>query len=535
MYCHHFNLDHNPFAITPDPRYLFLGKQHREALAHLLYGIEVGGGFILLTGEVGTGKTTLCRTLIEQLPSAVDLALIINPRLDSLELLAAIADELQLPLPPLAERTIGELIRQLHHHLLATHAAGRRTVVMIDEAQNLTPEVLEQVRLLSNLETSQDKLLQLFLVGQPELRQLLQRDDLRQVAQRITARYHIEPLTRSESSAYIDHRCAVAGARRPLLSRSAKWLVFRLTAGTPRLINLLCDRALLGAYAAGRSRAGWREVARAGSELAYPLPTPYRRRWRERLAIVATAIGLIIAVSHVDQWRRAPPPTAASPIALERPTLAAPAAASIDSAAIAPMQPPRSANTAAPPLTSYRQASAQLLAQWQLPDEGRSLCLQAVQRKLRCYNGSGGWRSLRQLDRPALIRRITATGDIDFLTVVALDAAQVTLLNGAGEAEILPLQALEREWQGDFTLLWRPPVTATLLRRGDRGEAVRQLRQYLGLTESDRYDAVTEQAVRQFQRQLQLQVDGISGAETLRYLQARDPRGPHLQPQSSAE
>ncbi len=267
MYLKYFGLTESGFSITPDPQYLFLSDQHREALFHLQFGAGEGGGFVLLTGEVGTGKTTVCRAFLEQRPEQVDLALIFNPALDSRELLQAVCSEFRIPVALEASST-RQLVGALNEYLLRAHAAGRRPLLMIDEAQNLSPEVLEQVRLLTNLETEKHKLLQIFLVGQPELRELLRQRGLRQLAQRITARYHLGPLKRRETRAYVRHRMRVAGAQRELFTGPALGLVHRKTGGVPRLINILCERALLGAYATGRHQVTWAVVARAARELA---------------------------------------------------------------------------------------------------------------------------------------------------------------------------------------------------------------------------------------------------------------------------
>jgi general secretion pathway protein A len=267
MYPKYFGLTESGFSITPDPQYLFLSDQHREALVHLQFGAGEDGGFVLLTGEVGTGKTTVCRAFLEQIPERVDLALIFNPALSSRELLQAVCSEFRIPVA-LESSSSRQLVSALNEYLLRAHAAGRRPLLMIDEAQNLSPEVLEQVRLLTNLETDKHKLLQIFLVGQPELRELLQQRGLRQLAQRITARYHLGPLKRRETRAYVRHRLRVAGAERELFTGPALRLVHRRTGGVPRLINILCERALLGAYATGRQQATWSIVARAARELA---------------------------------------------------------------------------------------------------------------------------------------------------------------------------------------------------------------------------------------------------------------------------
>ena len=249
MYTSFFGLSEKPFAITPDPRYLYLSERHAEALAHLLYGINESGGFIQLTGEVGTGKTTMVRTLLSQLPQHADVAVILNPRVTPAEFLLTICEELGVALLPEDRDSVKQMVDALNRRLLEAHALGRRVVVIVDEAQNLSPEVLEQVRLLTNLETPTQKLLQIILIGQPELRVLLERNDLRQLAQRITGRYHLSPLSSDETRAYVSHRLRVAGGgTRVVFTSDAYEMLFRKTGGIPRRISTVCDAALRAAY-----------------------------------------------------------------------------------------------------------------------------------------------------------------------------------------------------------------------------------------------------------------------------------------------
>ena len=320
MYERYFGLAEPPFNITPDPRYLYLGEQHAEALAHLVYGVTRGGGFIQLTGEVGTGKTTLIRRLLDQLPADVDVALILNPRLDAAEFLLATCEELGVDCQG-AEGRIKRLVDRLNIHLLALHADGRRAVLIVDEAQNLVRDTLEQVRLLTNLETTREKLLQMILVGQPELRDTLARDDLRQLAQRITARFHLTALDRVEVASYVRHRVQVAGGVDELFTNSALAEVWRRTRGIPRVINVLCDRALLGAYTEERRQVGRMDVRRAWKETWLVDAS----RWPRRIAIAAT-VSLIALVTLLalptSPWSlrpgspsRSPPQAAAHPAA----------------------------------------------------------------------------------------------------------------------------------------------------------------------------------------------------------------------------
>ncbi|MGZ8235944.1 ExeA family protein, partial [Methylobacter tundripaludum] len=247
MYNQYFHFSELPFSIATDPHFVYMSPRHQEGLAHLLYGINFGGGFVALTGEVGTGKTTLCHCLLQKIPENIDIALILNPKLNAVELLATICDELGISYDK-NQHSLKNLIDLLNQHLLTGHANGRRTVLLIDEAQNLSMEVLEQIRLLTNLETNKTKLLQIILVGQPELKESLKRQDLRQLNQRITARYHLLPLSLNETRAYIRHRLTVCNGRPDIFKESAIRKIYQLSSGIPRMINILCDRALLGAY-----------------------------------------------------------------------------------------------------------------------------------------------------------------------------------------------------------------------------------------------------------------------------------------------
>lgn len=266
MYPKYFGLKEPSFSIAPDPHYLFLSEQHKEALAHLLYGAGENGGFVLLTGEVGTGKTTVCRAFLEQLPEGVDVALILNPAQSANELLTNVCDEFRIPLPK-GKLSNKMLVDRLNAYLLTAHANGRRPVLIIDEAQNLQPQAMEQIRLLTNLETTKHKLLQIFLIGQPELRRMLERDRLRQLNQRITARFHLTPFSLKETGDYIRHRVAVAGVDRPLFSARAIRRIYKFSGGIPRLINILCDRALLGVCVTRGSQVTPAIVAAAAREV----------------------------------------------------------------------------------------------------------------------------------------------------------------------------------------------------------------------------------------------------------------------------
>ena len=251
MYLNYYGLNDNPFSIAPNPDYLFMSTRHKQALAHLTFGLTESGGFVMLTGEVGTGKTTVSRKLMQELGKDTQMAVILNPTLSALELLATVCDELNISYDA-SVATLKVYTDVILAKLASNHENGINTVLLIDEAQHLLPEVLEQLRLLTNLETNREKLLKVVLIGQPELQQLLRRNELRQLAQRVTARYHLLPLTQNEVGQYVEHRWSVAGGVSSCFNNAALAELFTISGGIPRVINLLCDRALSLGYSLQR-------------------------------------------------------------------------------------------------------------------------------------------------------------------------------------------------------------------------------------------------------------------------------------------
>ena len=304
MYQEHFGFTAAPFSIAPDPHSIYMSERHREALAHLFYGMRVDGGFVLLTGEVGTGKTTICRCLLEQVPENTDIAFIFNPKLTVEELLATICDEFGIQHQK-EQNSIKFYVDHINSFLLHSHANGRKAVLIIDEAQNLSTEVLEQIRLLTNLETNKRKLLQIILLGQPELIHMLEQPGLRQLAQRITARYHLTPLSENEVGSYIDHRLAINGARKKIFPESTIKTLFKLTNGTPRLLNIICDRSLLGAYVQNQDVVDIATIKKAAREVFGETAHRSAHRVKKSGMLMAGVIllltGSVLAAAYLTQ------------------------------------------------------------------------------------------------------------------------------------------------------------------------------------------------------------------------------------------
>ncbi len=515
MYYDFFGFREPPFSISPDPRYLYLSERHKEALAHLMYGIQGQGGFIVITGEVGTGKTTVSRCFIENVPDHVDIALILNPKLSARELLSSICDELGIRHP--AGSSIKRLIDLINADLLAAHAAGRHKVLMIDEAQNLSAEVLEQLRLLTNLETAEKKLLQIVLLGQPELQDILARPELRQLAQRVTARYHLDALEPSELPAYLRYRLSVAGQRGDLFSPAAVRKLYRLSGGVPRLINLISDRALLGAYAAGEHRIEASQIKVAAKEVLGAQRAANRRPSSVLYRYGPLAASLLVAIVLTWSWLGKSPldaDTRTLDASLETAPAQAPAAQQPDqavsgtvergpeqtpdplAAAVPPSGPkPPSGGPSAPLIVqtqvtaatappsisaenpfdalppfdpanstfSLGEAYRALFETWGVdyqPAQRPVACDFAESQGLRCLHRQGSWRSLERLNRPAILELRELSGNSRYITLLVVDGEIVTLATAQGERQVRK-DDIERFWLGDYSLLWRlPPYLA---------------------------------------------------------------------------
>lgn len=518
MYNHYFQLKHAPFSIAPDPRYLFMSERHREALAHLLYGIGSGGGFVLLTGEIGAGKTTVCRCFIEQVPENCRLAYIFNPRLTAEELLQTVCDELRIDVAPGQGAGVKAYVDAINRYLLASHAQGLNNVLVIDEAQNLSSEVLEQLRLLTNLETSERKLLQIILIGQPELRTMLARPELEQLAQRVIARYHLGPLTEAETGAYIGHRLAVAGATGQPFPPGLTPLVHKLAQGVPRRINLLCDRALLGAYVENSPQVTRAILLKAAEEVFAGEPAARKPlRWPLLAGGVLAGVAISAAAWQLLPQRAAPALVAKTPAAVKQ-VAAKPAPAVV-------AQAPASAGNL-PTAKSENEALHALAALWG-PDfagivgaDPKSTCEAAQRANLRCHQGRGGLYELRLLDRPAVVTLHDGprTG---YAVLVGMDERSVTLA-ADGRRERVEIPAFVARFGGEFTTFWRMPAAfREMVAQGDRGPDVDWIAQRLaGLHDTTApaldqpLDARTKEWLRGFQAAQDLKADGVAGPRT---------------------
>ena len=504
MYTQFFSLNQPPFSIAPDPRYLFMSERHREALAHLLFGVKGGGGFVLLTGEIGAGKTTVCRCFMEQLPADCKLGYIFNPRLTVAELLQAMCEEFGLERP--GGDGVKAYIDVINRYLLDSHARGVNNVLIIDEAQNLSPGVLEQLRLLTNLETSQRKLLQIILVGQPELRTMLARPDLEQLAQRVIARYHLGPLSSPDTASYIGHRLAVAGMAGPSpFPPGVTGLIHRLTEGVPRRINLLCDRALLGAYVEGRHVVTRATLKRAAAEVFDGVKPARRAGW-------AVAAVLALAALGAAAWQMLP--RSAEPVRLTQRV----------SPGAAPASAPAAATVKTTPLVlaTEQDAVRELATLWQqtLGKGEGTACAAVLKIDLRCHPGRGGLYELRQLNRPAVVT-LHEGATKGYALLVAMDDEHATL-RSAGRIQTLPLAQLATRFDGAYTTLWSVPRTfREQVPGGAHGPEVDWIAARLaqldrraapgsGLTLNGELQA----RLRAFQSSQQLAADGVAGPRT---------------------
>jgi len=582
MYLRYFGLNEVPFSITPDPAFVFLSPRHRDALAHLLYGIGKGGsgGFVQLTGEVGTGKTTLCRVMLEQIPEGTRIALLLNPLVTPRELLAAISEELEIDISDSRDST-RLLVDRLNIYLLDAHGRGESVVVVIDEAQNLSPEALEQVRLLTNLETAKEKLLQIVLLGQPELRELLQRRNLRQLAQRITARYHLSPLGPKDTHLYIQHRMQVAGAQRNPFRRRAMNALYQRSQGIPRLINIIADRSLIAAYAKERADVTAAMVHEAANEVQLGERQVKRVRWPWAVAAAATLAVVALGVTYYQDIRFPADPgttetnladtsqASASPSGtgqtITGPEEASPAEASpaeansllvedIASPPIVQAQLPQEVEVQetgvelsvplpeqeiATPLDStwlenHQQEVWQGFADVWNDGEGaaavRAACNGENRGGYACLRDQGSWSKIKRLNLPVVL---VLQGEYPSLLLLrGMDEER--LLVGGGQPITVTRNSVENLWLGTYFVAW-PQASGwpAEIGRGDNGPAAVTVIEMAARVDvpyqgAQLFDASFEHWLKGFQMRNGLEADGIVGRHTLLYLMTASIKEPQL-------
>lgn len=546
MYQEYFRLSAMPFSIAPDPRFLHMSARYREAIAHLLFGVNGEGGFVLLTGEIGTGKTTLCRCLLEQIPEQCDIAYILNPRQAASELLASLIDEFHIALPR-CSFGIKQQVDAINAYLLQANAAGRRAVVIIDEAQNLQPEVLEQLRLLTNLETNTRKLLQIILIGQPELQDMLQRPEMRQVAQRIVARFHLQKLSSAgEVAAYVKHRLRISGTTQALFPEALFGRLYKLSAGVPRLINLLCDRALLGTYVQGQQQVSRTTLEQAAREVfgVTGRPDPWRRLgWQLSClgltGVACLGIGLARPAWLPARLDNAPPALAAL---TPGPQAASPAATSVilagPEAGIAPPPPPAEQqptlekpvwpDNIAPRSNSEKLAFRDLYRLYGINFDAHDNTPPCQISGMRCQAGRGGLADLRAFNQPAVLLLDGAGRENQFHALLTGFDSETAELVLAGETRRVRLADLAALWSGSYVLIWQaPPGFRELLSPGQHGPAIRWLRHSLAVLSGSQdsgnayFDQTLFSQLKAFQQTEGILPDGVAGAQTLIRLNLR--------------
>ena len=511
IYLQHFGLKREPFSIVPDPGFLYPSNHHRQAVAHLKYGLDREGGFILLTGEVGTGKTTLTRTLLTRLPAHIRVAYVLNSKLEVTDVLASICDELAIDLTDIRGLSFSKIcIDALNQDLITSHAEGQKTLIVIEEAQNLTPDVLEMLRLLSNLETNTQKLLYILLVGQPELLDILALKDLRQLNQRVVSRFHLLPLEKKDLANYVNHRLHRAGGQQPLFNSASISMLFRKTQGVPRLVNLVCQHALVAAYSLGAKTVSPALVKTAAREVLGSGKIIKTDRWR--FAVMAALLFVIggLIMHFVDSPDISTPRTNTPQLLLE----------SVERLDSEPINNPKPQDSIANPFVA-------LLGRWSI-DIGQlysedAFFAQAAHQNLRAFKMTAGTvEALRRVDRPGIVW-LKEESLLRVYLLTGISQSKVILTGSQGISSIDLLLFTER-WTGNFLYLWQPPQGFKPLKIGSKNpQLVSWLQDQLAIIDQTAERLVTgglytkaiANKVRDFQSEQALKSDAIVGRETI--------------------
>jgi general secretion pathway protein A len=503
MYLDSFGFDEPPFSITPDPKFVFLSEKHQESLAHLVYGITRGGGagFVQLTGEVGTGKTTICRLLLEQIPENTRIALILNPCITPVELLENICKELKISLRGIKGK-LNRMVDKLNDFLLNSWAKGENTVVVIDEAQNLPRDTLEQLRLLTNLETDKQKLLQIILIGQPELRTTMRRNDLRQLAQRVTARYHLMPLSVDETHKYLSHRINKAGGDFNIISKPVARKIYQLTGGVPRLINILTDRSLLAAYSENSENITKKHVNTAANEVL-PESNPTHQN-RNNTSYYLLSLVLLMILAGLIYWFGYRNHT--QPLVTE-------------------MAENNISTNSTFEYSSNAMVWESYLKLWDSSSNkiwSKTTCPESKDSGLACMRRQGNLQQIKKLNRPVVL----LVND-KLILLEKIKSSQIGLKDKDNNLIFLSENWLRDEWLGTYFILW--PMPAQLLDNPDAKELNRWSLEMANSISTQKIDDMQlNDWIIDFQRSNGLLDDGIIGSETQMALSLSAYNGPTL-------
>ena len=569
MFGQFFNIDESVFSIAPNPKYLYLSRQHEEALAHLVYGVTRKGGFVCLTGDIGTGKTTICRTMFEQLPENTDIAFVINPKFSPLELLASICDELKISYSYF-QPNVKEYVKKIHEYLIDAHAKGRNTVLVIDEAQNLSADTLEHVRALTNVETNEEKLLQIILIGQPELKDLLAKPELEQVNQRITARFHIGPLNLNETNHYISHRLSIAGATQTIFTKSNIKQIHRLSCGVPRLINILCDRILLGAYTLSQLNITSAIIKQSADEVFESKQT---NRDRYPRALVASLFALLISGAVVFAYQNSKPNLIENKITInatdadihtedkihennhdltyenddryivnednasEDKVINARVDRENSGHSINEVKPEsynddsdiaiydeHETNSIENDFSKRGLAFQEIFRLWgiEYSNSSQEPCEQAIAHNLYCFKSNGDIATLRKLNRPSVLKSSSTHFEPSYAALVSIEDDKA-ILSEKGNLYLTEISEIEANWSGEYEVLWRPIAPGKkYIIPGAKGKAVQeldiQLAKVMGhdplLSNPFIYSSQLEIQVKNFQISRKITADAIVGPIT---------------------